>query len=98
MIDYTVEVIDGRVVFTLTEFSSPSFESYVSEDGFLRIDVVRGVCDGNLGYGELHIYLSPGKLPLTLESPAYEYEQDITDMLERITSNMETLKNGNVLP
>lgn len=95
--EYTAEIIGDQVVFTLATVNDPSLDNYTSEDGFLTLQRVRGGSDGWLGYGGLCVTFDDRYLPLTLESPHYEHAQDLTDLMERITRNMEIV-NGDVLP
>lgn len=95
--EYTADIIGDQVVFTLTAVNDPSLDNYTSEDGFLTLQRVCGGSDGWLGYGGLSVTFSPSHLPFTITTPHYEHAQDLTDIMERITRNMEIL-NGDVLP
>jgi hypothetical protein len=97
MLDYSVELIEDQVVFTLNYYNSPSFEHYTSPDGFLSIMVVAGQSDGWLGYGGMQIYLCTECFPIVLKTPHYEHAQDLTDVIDRIETNMQLLKYGNIL-
>lgn len=96
MIEYTAVITGDQVVFTLNAINNPSLEDYKSEDGFLTLRRVYGGSDGWLGYGGLCIDYSTEHLPLTLTSPQYEHAQDLADIMERITRNMEVL-NGDAV-
>jgi len=95
-IEYSADIVDDQVVFTLTSVNDPSLDDYQSEDGFLTLRKVAGGSDGWMGYGGLCVYYCTDCLPVTLKSPHYEHAQDLTDLMERITRNMEIV-NGDVL-
>lgn len=97
MIRYEADIAGDQVICTIHAVDNPSLTDYQSEDGFLTLQRVRGGSDGWLGYGGLCVTFDDRYLPLTLESPHYEHAQDLTDLMERITRNMEIV-NGDVLP
>lgn len=97
MIRYEADIAGDQVICTIHAVDNPSLTDYQSEDGFLTLQRVCGGSDGWLGYGGLCVTFDDRYLPLTLESPHYEHAQDLTDLMERITRNMEIV-NGDVLP
>lgn len=97
MVKYEADIAGNQVICTIHAVENPSLTDYQSEDGFLTLREVAGGSDGWLGYGGLCLYYCSDCLPITLKSPHYEHAQDLTDLMERITRNMEIV-NGHVLP
>jgi hypothetical protein len=97
-IDYTAEIVGNQVVFKLNSINDIFPEKYQSDDGFLIINrYSAGESNGLFGYGALIIFLSNTDLPFTIQTPHYEYDQDLEDIMFKITKNMEIV-NGDVLP
>lgn len=93
IIDWEARVVGDQVQYRLLRVD-PSLTEYRSEDGFFTLHLCGGYSQGTFGYGELTVWA--GDDELTLLTPHYEHEQDLLDIMERVTKAMEGV-NGNAV-